>query len=92
MNLSKFQKIVEDRGTWHAAVHGVAKVKHDLETKQQQRQQNYRARIRGTLGNRATFWRVPSVVVCMWVGKEFANMRQNERRLKWEMLLEQWAR
>ena len=25
MNLSKLQKIVEDRGAWHAAVHGVAK-------------------------------------------------------------------
>ena len=25
MNLSKLRKIVEDRGAWHAAVHGVAK-------------------------------------------------------------------
>ena len=25
MNLSKLWKIVEDRGAWHAAVHGVAK-------------------------------------------------------------------
>ena len=25
MNLSKFQEIVKDRETWHAAVHGVAK-------------------------------------------------------------------
>ena len=25
MSLSKLQEIVEDRGTWHAAVHGVAK-------------------------------------------------------------------
>ena len=25
MNLSKLQEIVEDRGAWHAAVHGVAK-------------------------------------------------------------------
>ena len=25
MNLSKFQEIVEDRGAWHAAVHGVTK-------------------------------------------------------------------
>ena len=25
MNLSKFQEILEDRGAWHAAVHGVAK-------------------------------------------------------------------
>ena len=26
MNLSKLQKIVEDRGVWCAAVHGVAKI------------------------------------------------------------------
>ena len=25
MNLSKLQEIAQDRGTWHAAVHGVAK-------------------------------------------------------------------
>ena len=25
MNLSKFQEIVKDRGTWHATIHGVAK-------------------------------------------------------------------
>ena len=25
MNLSKFQEIAEDRGTWHAAIHGVTK-------------------------------------------------------------------
>ena len=25
MNLSKLQEIVEDRGRWHAAAHGVAK-------------------------------------------------------------------
>ena len=25
MNLSKFQEILEDRGAWRAAVHGVAK-------------------------------------------------------------------
>ena len=25
MNLSKLQEIVEDRGAWHAAVHGVAR-------------------------------------------------------------------
>ena len=24
MNLSKLQKVVEDRGAWHATVHGVA--------------------------------------------------------------------
>ena len=27
-NLSKLQDIVEDRGTWYAAVHGVAKSGH----------------------------------------------------------------
>ena len=27
MNLSKLQEILEDRGAWHAAVHGVAKSK-----------------------------------------------------------------
>ena len=26
MNLSKLQVIAKDRGTWHAAVHGVAKI------------------------------------------------------------------
>ena len=26
MNLSKFRKIVEDRGAWQAAVYGVAKI------------------------------------------------------------------
>ena len=25
MNLSKLREIVEDRGDWHAAVHGIAK-------------------------------------------------------------------
>ena len=81
MNLSKFQKIMEDRAAWHAAIHGLQRVKHDLETKQQQ-QQNYRARIRGTRVHKAKFWRVPSVVVCAWVGKEFPDMRQNKRRIK----------
>ena len=61
---------------------GLQKVKYDLETEQQQQQQNYRTRIRGTLVHKATFWRVPSVVVCAWVGKEFSDMRQNERRIK----------
>ena len=32
-NLSKLQEIVEDRGGWHAAVHGV---RHNLATEQQQ--------------------------------------------------------
>ena len=37
MNLSKLQEIVEDRGTWHAAVHGVAMSgTHSLVTEQQE--------------------------------------------------------
>ena len=32
MTLSKFQETVEDRGAWHAAAHGVTRVKHDLVT------------------------------------------------------------
>ena len=35
MNLSKLQEIMEDRGAWHAAVHGVT-VRRDLMTDQQQ--------------------------------------------------------
>ena len=34
MNLSKVQEIVEDRGAWAVAVHGVS-VRHDLVTEQQ---------------------------------------------------------
>ena len=34
-NLSKFQEIVEDRGAWQAAVHGVAKSWTDLVAEQQ---------------------------------------------------------
>ena len=30
MNLSKLQEIVKDREAWHAAVHGVAKIKTGL--------------------------------------------------------------
>ena len=29
MNLSKLQEIVEDRGTWSAAVYGAQRVRHD---------------------------------------------------------------
>ena len=36
MNLSKHQETVKDREARSAAVHGVAKVRHDLVTEQQQ--------------------------------------------------------
>ena len=34
MNLSKLQKIVEDRGGWHALVHGVTKCQTQLSEQQ----------------------------------------------------------
>ena len=34
MNLGKLWEMVRDWGTWRAAVHGVAKIGHDLVTKQ----------------------------------------------------------
>ena len=36
MSLSKLRETVKDRETWHAAVHGVPKVRHELATEQQQ--------------------------------------------------------
>ena len=39
MNLSKLQEIVEDRGIWRAAVHGVAKSQTWLSKSEQQQQQ-----------------------------------------------------
>ena len=39
MSLSKLQDIVKDREAWHAAVHGVVRVRHDLVTEQQQTKQ-----------------------------------------------------
>ena len=38
MNLIKLWEIVEDRGAWHASVHGSHRVKRDLATEQQQQQ------------------------------------------------------
>ena len=35
LNLSQLQKIVKDREAWHAAVHGVKKIQHNLAIKQQ---------------------------------------------------------
>ena len=35
MNLSKLWKIAEDRRAWHASVHGVQRVEHNLATEQQ---------------------------------------------------------
>ena len=34
MSLSKLQEMVEDREAWHASVHGVQRVGHDLATEQ----------------------------------------------------------
>ena len=36
MNLSSLWEVVEDRGVWGAAVHGIKRVRHDLVTEQQQ--------------------------------------------------------
>ena len=36
ISLSKLQEIVKNREAWHAAVHGVEGVRHDLVTEQQQ--------------------------------------------------------
>ena len=36
INLSKFQEVVEAKGAWYAAVHGVERAGHKLVTEQQQ--------------------------------------------------------
>ena len=38
MNLSKLRETVKDKEAWWATVHGIAKVRHNLVTKQQQQQ------------------------------------------------------
>ena len=36
LGLNKLQQMVKDREAWHAEVHGVARVRQDLATEQQQ--------------------------------------------------------
>ena len=36
MSLSKLKELVKDRKAWHAAVHGIKRIGHDLATEQQQ--------------------------------------------------------
>ena len=40
MNLSKLQETAEDKGAWHATVHGFQRVGHDLVTEQLQQSNN----------------------------------------------------
>ena len=57
MNLSKLLEIVKDRGTWCAAVYGVA-VRHDLVTEQQQQSPKYCMRYRNNTHHFST-WACP---------------------------------
>ena len=36
LNLNKLLEIIKDRKAWHAAVHGVRRVRHNLAAEQQQ--------------------------------------------------------
>ena len=36
MSLSKLREMVKDRKAWHAAIHGLQRVRHDLVPEQQQ--------------------------------------------------------
>ena len=37
MSMRKLWEMVNDRGAWYAAVHGLQRVEHDLTTEQQQK-------------------------------------------------------
>ena len=76
MNLSKFQKIVENIGTWHAAVHGVAK------TDTTQRLNNNKQQTQSNWCYRKSFkWRSGKVAFCLIL--ELCNVNQNTQNLKW---------
>ena len=40
MSLSKLQETAKEREAWHAAVHGLQRVGHNLVTEQQQQKRN----------------------------------------------------
>ena len=41
MSLSKLWEVAENREAWHAAAHGVPKIRHDLATEHQQQQHSF---------------------------------------------------